>query len=268
MEPAGPPPAHVPVPPRRVVTDECYPFTSRQSQPAAPPCMMHSRSTGRGKRQATARCPNPQTHSNEIYQSTPAYRLSSSVSAGPGGGAGALWIGERGAGRGLARAALPGKSEFGNAAGKTPLRSPPGSGSSSRHLHNSRPWVLEKLCLHPWGWGGHCRGSQPRCQPGATRCHPALCLQEKEIMKELLENGPVQGTELAGAPLCAPQKVGGTRWGGKAALPGLGELPCEAEPPSAAPPAPRSAACPGSAAPVPVTLPTPGGTGWLINSEI
>ncbi|NXO32417.1 TINAL protein, partial [Cisticola juncidis] len=39
---------------------------------------MHSRSTGRGKRQATARCPNPQTHSNEIYQSTPAYRLSSS----------------------------------------------------------------------------------------------------------------------------------------------------------------------------------------------
>ncbi|NXB18945.1 TINAL protein, partial [Rhagologus leucostigma] len=61
-----------------VVTDECYPFTSQQSQPAAPPCMMHSRSTGRGKRQATARCPNPQTHSNEIYQSTPAYRLSSS----------------------------------------------------------------------------------------------------------------------------------------------------------------------------------------------
>lgn len=100
MEPGGPPPAHVPVPPRRVVTDECYPFTSQQSQPAAPPCMMHSRSTGRGKRQATARCPNPQTHSNEIYQSTPAYRLSSSVSAGPGGGAGALWIGERGAGSG------------------------------------------------------------------------------------------------------------------------------------------------------------------------
>ncbi|XP_039589613.1 tubulointerstitial nephritis antigen-like isoform X1 [Passer montanus] len=63
---------------RGVVTDECYPFTSQQSQPAAPPCMMHSRSTGRGKRQATARCPNPQTHSNEIYQSTPAYRLSSS----------------------------------------------------------------------------------------------------------------------------------------------------------------------------------------------
>ncbi|NWV32531.1 TINAL protein, partial [Grantiella picta] len=71
-------PSSHPCPPRRVVTDECYPFTSQQSQPAAPPCMMHSRSTGRGKRQATARCPNPQTHSNEIYQSTPAYRLSSS----------------------------------------------------------------------------------------------------------------------------------------------------------------------------------------------
>ncbi|NWH69909.1 TINAL protein, partial [Piaya cayana] len=63
---------------RGVVTDECYPFTSRESQPAAQPCMMHSRSTGRGKRQATARCPNPQTHANDIYQSTPAYRLASS----------------------------------------------------------------------------------------------------------------------------------------------------------------------------------------------
>ncbi|XP_040985271.1 tubulointerstitial nephritis antigen-like isoform X1 [Aquila chrysaetos chrysaetos] len=63
---------------RGVVTDECYPFTSQESQPVAQPCMMHSRSTGRGKRQATARCPNPQTHANEIYQSTPAYRLSSS----------------------------------------------------------------------------------------------------------------------------------------------------------------------------------------------
>uniref|UniRef100_A0A803WA95 Tubulointerstitial nephritis antigen like 1 n=1 Tax=Ficedula albicollis TaxID=59894 RepID=A0A803WA95_FICAL len=118
MQPGGPsPPPSLSL--RRVVTDECYPFTSQQSQPAAPPCMMHSRSTGRGKRQATARCPNPQTHSNEIYQSTPAYRLSSS---------------------------------------------------------------------------------------------------EKEIMKELLENGPVQGKELAGAPLCAPQKVGGTKWRGKTAL--------------------------------------------------
>ncbi|XP_067389856.1 tubulointerstitial nephritis antigen-like [Emydura macquarii macquarii] len=64
---------------RGVVTDSCYPFTSREkdSAPAARPCMMHSRSTGRGKRQATQRCPNPQTHSNDIYQSTPAYRLSS-----------------------------------------------------------------------------------------------------------------------------------------------------------------------------------------------
>ena len=87
MEPGGPSPPHVLVPRARVVTDECYPFTSQESQPAAQPCMMHSRSTGRGKRQATARCPNPQTHANEIYQSTPAYRLSSSVSAcGPGPG--------------------------------------------------------------------------------------------------------------------------------------------------------------------------------------
>lgn len=96
---------------------------------------------------------------------------------------------------------------------------------------------------------------------GATRCHPVLCLQEKEIMKELLENGPVQGKELAGAPLCAPQKLGGTKRGGKAPLSGLGELSWGREPPSAAPPA-----CPGSAAPVPVTLPTPAGTGLLINS--
>lgn len=76
-----------PHPLHRVVTDECYPFTSQESQPAAQPCMMHSRSTGRGKRQATARCPNPQSHGNEIYQSTPAYRLAPSVSSrGAGGG--------------------------------------------------------------------------------------------------------------------------------------------------------------------------------------
>ncbi|NWT01039.1 TINAL protein, partial [Mionectes macconnelli] len=71
-------PSSCPCPCPRVVTDECYPFTSQQSQPGPQPCMMHSRSTGRGKRQATARCPNPRTRSNEIYQSTPPYRLSSS----------------------------------------------------------------------------------------------------------------------------------------------------------------------------------------------
>lgn len=239
MEPAGPPPAHVPVPPRRVVTDECYPFTSQQSQPAAPPCMMHSRSTGRGKRQATARCPNPQTHSNEIYQSTPAYRLSSSVSAGPGGGAGALWIGERGAGRGLARAALPGKSEFGNAAGKTPLRSPPGSGSSSRHLHNSRPWVLEKLCLHPLGWGGHCRGSRPRCQPGANPVPPGSVLAgEGDHEGAAGERPRARYGAGGGTPLCTPKgwgnKVGGqsrsARAGGAAvrSRTPLGCSPCSA----------------------------------------
>ncbi|XP_074790705.1 tubulointerstitial nephritis antigen-like isoform X1 [Natator depressus] len=65
---------------RGVVTDSCYPFTSweKDSAHTGRPCMMQSRSTGRGKRQATQQCPNPQAHSNEIYQSTPAYRLSSS----------------------------------------------------------------------------------------------------------------------------------------------------------------------------------------------
>ncbi|XP_070586981.1 tubulointerstitial nephritis antigen-like [Erythrolamprus reginae] len=64
---------------RGVVTDECYPFTSQEKEGslASPSCMMHTRSTGRGKRQAIARCPNSHTDSNEIYQSTPAYRLSS-----------------------------------------------------------------------------------------------------------------------------------------------------------------------------------------------
>lgn len=68
-----------------MVTDSCYPFTSweKDSAHTGRPCMMQSRSTGRGKRQATQQCPNPQAHSNEIYQSTPAYRLSSSVSALP-----------------------------------------------------------------------------------------------------------------------------------------------------------------------------------------
>ncbi|NXD11497.1 TINAL protein, partial [Nothocercus nigrocapillus] len=61
---------------RGVVTAECYPFTSRGSRAPGQPCMMHSRSTGRGKRQATARCPNPRAHANDIYQATPAYRLS------------------------------------------------------------------------------------------------------------------------------------------------------------------------------------------------
>lgn len=37
----------------------------------------------------------------------------------------------------------------------------------------------------------------PRSRP---RYQLALCLQEKEIMKELLENGPVQGRELLWVP--------------------------------------------------------------------
>ncbi|XP_010224414.1 PREDICTED: tubulointerstitial nephritis antigen-like, partial [Tinamus guttatus] len=34
-----------------------------------------SRSPARGKRQATAHCPNPRARANDIYQATPAYRL-------------------------------------------------------------------------------------------------------------------------------------------------------------------------------------------------
>lgn len=48
--------------------------------------MMHSRATGRGKRQATARCPNHHVQANDIYQVTPAYRLGSSVSVHLGEG--------------------------------------------------------------------------------------------------------------------------------------------------------------------------------------
>ncbi|KAM5181165.1 tubulointerstitial nephritis antigen-like [Mantella aurantiaca] len=63
---------------RGVVTEECYPFSGQNTNGPPAPCMMHSRSMGRGKRQATAHCPNPYASSNEIYQSTPAYRLASS----------------------------------------------------------------------------------------------------------------------------------------------------------------------------------------------
>ncbi|XP_036411414.1 tubulointerstitial nephritis antigen-like [Megalops cyprinoides] len=63
---------------RGVVTEECYPFTPPQQTPAqGARCMMQSRSVGRGKRQATAHCPNSHSYHNEIYQSTPPYRLSS-----------------------------------------------------------------------------------------------------------------------------------------------------------------------------------------------
>uniref|UniRef100_A0AAY5L6V4 SMB domain-containing protein n=1 Tax=Esox lucius TaxID=8010 RepID=A0AAY5L6V4_ESOLU len=63
---------------RGVVTEECYPFSAPQQTPAeVGRCMMQSRSVGRGKRQATARCPSTHTYHNDIYQSTPPYRLSS-----------------------------------------------------------------------------------------------------------------------------------------------------------------------------------------------
>ncbi|XP_051527226.1 tubulointerstitial nephritis antigen-like [Myxocyprinus asiaticus] len=63
---------------RGVVTEECYPFSPPQQTPAeVARCMMQSRAVGRGKRQAIAHCPNSHSYHNEIYQSTPPYRLSS-----------------------------------------------------------------------------------------------------------------------------------------------------------------------------------------------
>ncbi|MBN3280377.1 TINAL protein, partial [Polyodon spathula] len=64
---------------RGIVTEDCYPFSSSKTDSASqrPPCMMHSQSVGRGKRQATARCPSQSSSTNDIYQSTPAYRISS-----------------------------------------------------------------------------------------------------------------------------------------------------------------------------------------------
>uniref|UniRef100_F7FFG2 Tubulointerstitial nephritis antigen like 1 n=2 Tax=Ornithorhynchus anatinus TaxID=9258 RepID=F7FFG2_ORNAN len=64
---------------RGLVSDKCYPLASQNS--IAEPCRMYSRPMGRGKRQATGPCPNNFHHSNDysndIYQSTPPYRLSS-----------------------------------------------------------------------------------------------------------------------------------------------------------------------------------------------
>ncbi|KAM7384225.1 hypothetical protein PAMA_011523 [Pampus argenteus] len=63
---------------RGVVTEDCYPYLLPQQTPAEMGrCMMQSRSIGRGKRQATQRCPNTHNYHNDIYQSTPPYRLSS-----------------------------------------------------------------------------------------------------------------------------------------------------------------------------------------------
>uniref|UniRef100_A0A8C5L6G7 Tubulointerstitial nephritis antigen-like n=1 Tax=Jaculus jaculus TaxID=51337 RepID=A0A8C5L6G7_JACJA len=65
---------------RGVVSDNCYPFFGREQDNEANPaprCMMHSRPMGRGKRQATAHCPNGQVDANDIYQVTPVYRLGS-----------------------------------------------------------------------------------------------------------------------------------------------------------------------------------------------
>ncbi|TRY83305.1 hypothetical protein DNTS_006033 [Danionella cerebrum] len=66
---------------RGVVTQECYPFSPpQQSSNEAVRCMMQSRAVGRGKRQATAHCPNSHSYHNDIYQSTPPYRLSTNLS--------------------------------------------------------------------------------------------------------------------------------------------------------------------------------------------
>ncbi|XP_069752012.1 tubulointerstitial nephritis antigen-like isoform X1 [Narcine bancroftii] len=59
---------------RGVVSDGCYPFSNSDSRSR---CMMFTRSAGRGKRQATMPCPNTSSHTNQIYQTTPPYRLSS-----------------------------------------------------------------------------------------------------------------------------------------------------------------------------------------------
>lgn len=69
----------------RVVTEDCYPYTPPQRTAAeVGRCMMQSRSVGRGKRQATQRCPNAHHYQhNDIYQSTPPYRLSANVSTAP-----------------------------------------------------------------------------------------------------------------------------------------------------------------------------------------
>ncbi|XP_059810269.1 tubulointerstitial nephritis antigen-like [Hypanus sabinus] len=61
---------------RGVVSDSCYPFSSSDSLHLGSQCMMSTRSAGRGKRQATMPCPNPDSHTNQIYQTTPPYRLS------------------------------------------------------------------------------------------------------------------------------------------------------------------------------------------------
>lgn len=62
------------------MTEDCYPYRPPQQPPAeVTRCMMQSRSVGRGKRQATQHCPNTHNYQNDIYQSTPPYRLSSNV---------------------------------------------------------------------------------------------------------------------------------------------------------------------------------------------
>ncbi|XP_039595481.1 tubulointerstitial nephritis antigen-like [Polypterus senegalus] len=62
-----------------IVTEECYPFTGLHTDAGSHGnrCMVQTGSIGRGKRQAITHCPNAQSSSNEIYKTTPPYRLSS-----------------------------------------------------------------------------------------------------------------------------------------------------------------------------------------------
>nr|XP_032826307.1 tubulointerstitial nephritis antigen-like [Petromyzon marinus] len=55
-----------------VVTDECYPLGGGDQQLQ---CMMGSRRSGRGRREATRPCPNPSANDNRIFQCGPPYRI-------------------------------------------------------------------------------------------------------------------------------------------------------------------------------------------------
>lgn len=75
-----------------------------------------------------------------------------------------------GAGGGSAGAASPGESEVGNAAGKTPVRSP--RGAAPPLGISTSPVGAGAALLHPRGAGGQGWGSRPRWHsvpPGATR---------------------------------------------------------------------------------------------------
>lgn len=136
------------------------------------------------------------------------------------GDAGAVWCGEQDGS--WLRVVCWGKPSLGMKLGKTCCRAPGGCSALPRQVgasprHPPTGAKTASACISR-GWGGQCRGS---------RYHLALLLQEKEIMKELMENGPVQGRELVWTPqLCTPKlgaaMGGSTWWVGEATLPGAG----------------------------------------------